>query len=206
MALQFEGKVAIVTGGNSGIGAATVALLAAQGAQVANLDLADAPTNPNQDSVTYYQCDVSSNDAVVEIVDAIFTKFGHIDILINNAGVMDDFSPTASVTDAAWTKVLNINLNGPFHLIRAVIPYMLRNDPKPPANAAPSFNFRGEQGPPRTPSKGSIVNLCSTASKHGAAPAQPTRSPNTLSSASPAARRGCTASKESAATPSYQAE
>lgn len=97
------------------------------------------------------------------------TKFGHIDILVNNAGVMDDMSRVADTTNEMWTKVIGVNVNGPFNMLRAVIPHLLKNDPQPAADAPPSITRFGKPGPPRVPSKGSIINICSTASFHGGA-------------------------------------
>lgn len=157
-----------MTGGNSGIGLATVAALAAQGCKVACLDLADDAT-PTADSVLYVKCDITSEASVSAAVASIVETFGHIDILVNNAGVTDNLESVTDVSPATWHRVMAVNLNGPFHMMQACIPHMLKNDPKPAADAPPSFTWQGQQQPPRAPSKGVIINICSAASLHGAA-------------------------------------
>ena len=158
----------IVTGGSSGIGAATVAIFAAQGAQVVNLDLNEPPTESSK-SVQYIQCNTTSVDSVNAAINSVIDKLKRIDVLVNNAGVMDNMAKVADITDEAWSKVISINVNGPFHMMRAVIPHMLANKAEAAADAPPSINRMGQPGPPRAPSKGVIVNLCSTASFHGGA-------------------------------------
>lgn len=81
---------------------------------------------------------------------------------------MDDFSKTADVTDESWSKLMGVNLNGPFYMLRAVIPHMLKNETTAAPDALPTFDRMGQPGPPRAPSKGAIVNVCSAAAKHGA--------------------------------------
>ena len=135
------------------------------------------------------KCDVSSEDSVETAVKAVVEKFNTIDILVNCAGVMDGFGNSphlrdiplifnlytniiipeqpATTSTKTWTKVLSINLNGPFFTTRAILPYMLRNTPTPAPNAPPAFTMRGEPLPAPAPSKGSIINICSVASIGG---------------------------------------
>lgn len=157
-----------MTGGNGGIGLATISALAAKGAKVACLDITDSPAQ-STDSVLYVKCDISSAESVVAAIDTVINAFGHIDILVNNAGVSDGLEKVADVSLDLWKRIMGVNINGPFHLMRSCIPHMLMNDPQASSDAPPSLSWRGEQLPPRSPSKGAIINICSTSSIHGAA-------------------------------------
>ncbi|KAH9826930.1 SDR family oxidoreductase [Teratosphaeria destructans] len=92
----LSGKIAIVTGSSAGIGRATVQLLLSHGAKVAAIDVNEPPisaSTPDED-LAHFTCDVTSNDEVVETVEKVREKWGQIDLLINNAGVTDNFAPT----------------------------------------------------------------------------------------------------------------
>ncbi|WP_328443368.1 SDR family NAD(P)-dependent oxidoreductase [Amycolatopsis sp. NBC_00438] len=116
---EFEGLVAAVTGGASGIGLATATLLAERGAQVAVLDL-----KPGDDG---FRCDVSSDDDVRSAVDAVVERFGRLDILVNNAGIGAQGDVTANGDDE-WHRVFDVNVVGMVRLARAALPH-LKNSP-----------------------------------------------------------------------------
>ncbi|KAF2289678.1 hypothetical protein GH714_037899 [Hevea brasiliensis] len=90
---RLEGKVAIITGGASGMGAATVQLFHEHGAQVVLADIKDkqgqAIADKLGENVTYIHCDVSDEDDVINLIDTTIEKHGKLDIMYNNAGVMD---------------------------------------------------------------------------------------------------------------------
>jgi NAD(P)-dependent dehydrogenase (short-subunit alcohol dehydrogenase family) len=156
-----------VTGGNSGIGLATVLSFLQAGARVACLDLAESAVQ-SADNLHYEKCDVTSEDSVKVAVANIADKLGKIDILINNAGITDNLEAVADVSSSTWHQVMAVNTTGPFNMMQACIPHMLKNEPKAAPDAPPSFSWMGEQKPPLTPSKGVIINICSEASVHGA--------------------------------------
>jgi NAD(P)-dependent dehydrogenase (short-subunit alcohol dehydrogenase family) len=116
---EFEGLVAAVTGGASGIGKAVAALLAERGARVAVLDL-----NPGESG---FRCDVGSDDEVRAAVDAVVDRFGRLDILVNNAGIGAQGDVTANGDDE-WHRVLDVNVVGMVRLARAALPH-LKNSP-----------------------------------------------------------------------------
>ncbi|WP_410642058.1 SDR family NAD(P)-dependent oxidoreductase [Amycolatopsis sp. lyj-346] len=116
---EFEGLVAAVTGGASGIGKAVATLLAERGAQVAVLDL-----NPGDDG---FRCDVSSDDEVRGAIDAVVDRFGRLDILVNNAGIGAQGDVTVNGDDE-WHRVFDVNVVGMVRLARAALPH-LRNSP-----------------------------------------------------------------------------
>jgi 2-keto-3-deoxy-L-fuconate dehydrogenase len=110
---DFDGLVAVVTGGSSGIGAATAALLESRGATVAVLDLATG-------------CDVGDADSVDTAVAAVADRHGRIDVLINNAGI-GAAGDVAANDDLEWHRVLNVNVVGIARVSRAALPHLRRS-------------------------------------------------------------------------------
>ena len=104
-------KKAIVTGAESGLGAACVARLRREGVDVVSVDLAIGAD---------YRLDVSDPSAV----EAAVSQIGAVDILVNSAGVVGPNKPLWEVTDAEWQRAVAVNLNGVFNLCRAVVPGM----------------------------------------------------------------------------------
>ncbi|GAA1327064.1 SDR family NAD(P)-dependent oxidoreductase [Leucobacter albus] len=123
MAQEFDGLVAVVTGGASGIGAAIVERLASGGADVAILDI-------NIDSVpagTFAQrVDIADTESVNAGVAAVAAHFGRIDIVVNNAGVGAQGTIETN-DDAEWLRVLNINVVGLVRVSRAALPWLRKS-------------------------------------------------------------------------------
>ncbi|MDO7880685.1 SDR family NAD(P)-dependent oxidoreductase [Salinibacterium soli] len=103
---------AIVTGGESGLGAATVTRLRADGVEVISFDLGGSPD---------FVVDVSDSTAV----NLAVAEVGPVDILVNSAGIVGPNKPLWEATDAEFQKTFDVNVNGTFHLCRAVIPTMI---------------------------------------------------------------------------------
>lgn len=120
---EFEGLVAVVTGGASGIGLAIADELARRGARVAALDLKPAADGPHLG----VQCDVSDTDSVNTAIATVVETFGRLDIVVNNAGI----GAAGAVTDNdddEWLRVLQVNVVGMARVARAAVPH-LRQSP-----------------------------------------------------------------------------
>ncbi len=116
---DFSGRVALVTGGASGIGAAAAAGLRAAGAEVAVFDRVPVE---GYVSVTG---DIASSSDVEKAVGQVEADLGRIDVLVNSAGVPGESLRTVDVSDEEWQRVLAINANGSFFMCRAVLPGMV---------------------------------------------------------------------------------
>jgi NAD(P)-dependent dehydrogenase (short-subunit alcohol dehydrogenase family) len=117
--MTFDNRVAIVTGGASGIGAATAALLHNRGARVFVLDRSPA-ANPDVDSLTV---DVASPPQVDAAVAGIVKRCGQIDVVAAAAGILL-FGTALTTTDDEWDRSLNVNLRGVWNVCRAALPHM----------------------------------------------------------------------------------
>ena len=124
----LEGKVALVTGGSSGIGTATTRILAREGARIAfiyrrnkagaDANLAELKKMGAQAAV--YQADVADFDRAQEVVDDVCKTFGTLDILVNNAGANQD-TVIWKMSEATWDEVIGTDLKGVFNYIRAAV-------------------------------------------------------------------------------------
>ena len=118
---RLEDKVAVVTGGARGIGAATVERFAAEGARVIVWDVA-APASAGSEAVRAERVDVTSEAEVRQALADLLAREGRFDVLVNNAGIIRD-AFAADLDLAAWEQVLRVNLTGTFIPCRAVIPH-----------------------------------------------------------------------------------
>jgi NAD(P)-dependent dehydrogenase (short-subunit alcohol dehydrogenase family) len=124
---DLDGRVAVVTGGGSGIGAACVRALHAAGARVGVLDLDPGePRSEPEDRIRAIACDVSDDAAVRSAVDTVAAGFGGIDILVNNAGI-SAVGPVEANGDAEWARVLDVNVVAVARVTRAALPHLRRS-------------------------------------------------------------------------------
>jgi NAD(P)-dependent dehydrogenase (short-subunit alcohol dehydrogenase family) len=130
--MRVKDKVAIITGGGSGLGKAIATRLAGEGASVVVADLNENAADATVQELTAagckaagYKVDVSSREQLKDLMNAIAEKFGRIDILVNNAGVTRH-RPFLELNDADWDFVLAVDLKGVFYCVQAVAPQMIR--------------------------------------------------------------------------------
>jgi 3-oxoacyl-[acyl-carrier protein] reductase len=119
--MRFEGKTALITGGARGIGAATAARLASEGATVVVADLGEAEALPGGLAV---RCDVTSREEVEAAVDGAVAHGGSLDILVTCAGIIRD-NLLFKMTDDDWTAVIDTHLRGTFLAVRAAQKHMV---------------------------------------------------------------------------------
>ena len=117
---DYDGLVALVTGGASGIGAAVVRELASRGAQVAVLDR--DPGDPEHSTLSI-PCDISDPAAVDASVAAVVARFGRLDVVVNNAGIGAQ-GDVAANPDDEWHRVLDVNVVGMARVTRAALPHL----------------------------------------------------------------------------------
>lgn len=126
----MDGKIAIVTGGASGIGLATAKKLLSEGAKVVlvdwNLDVSDIARSLNEDAMGI-RCDVSREEDVKKCVSEVIEKFGHIDYLVANAGIGGGPNKAHEVSLEEWNKVIAVNQTGIFLMNKYVISEMLKS-------------------------------------------------------------------------------
>jgi len=128
MAGRLEGKVAVVTGGCSGIGLATVRRFAEEGAKVVVGDLDDAAGEALAEEIggAYVHCDVAAKDDVDRLFATAKEKFGRLDVAFNNAGISPPEDDSILDTDLdAWRRVQEVNLTSVYLCCKAALPYML---------------------------------------------------------------------------------
>src|SRR3954451_15012451 len=142
MNLNLKDKVVIVTGGAAGIGRATVERFAAEGAKVVAWDVTTDP-----------KVDVTDAGSIQRAVDDVIAKFGRIDVLVNNAGIVRDAQlvkwkdgVTGTMDDATFDAVINVNLKGVFLCTRAVVPHMIAARSGVILNASSIFGLYGNFG------------------------------------------------------------
>lgn len=163
MSERFTDKVAVVTGGASGIGAATVRRLASEGASVVIADLqgdaAEALALDIGDAAMPYGLDVTDVAAVEALMQAAVDHFGKLDIVFNNAGI-SSLGRVDSIDLDAWHRVIDVDLNAVFYGCRAAIPHMRTNGGGAIVNTASISGLFGDWGVPAyNAAKGAVMNL-----------------------------------------------
>jgi NAD(P)-dependent dehydrogenase (short-subunit alcohol dehydrogenase family) len=159
---RFDGQTVIITGAASGIGRATTSRIVREGGRVIAVDIAADRLNAlvtahPQAEIVAVQADITKDDDIVRIVEAAGSR---IDALANVAGVMDDMTPLHEVSDAVWSRVFAVNVDGMFRLTRAVLPSMITAGRGSIVNVASEAALRGNSaGLAYTASKHAVVGL-----------------------------------------------
>lgn len=142
---MFKEKVAVVTGGASGIGLATTKKLLSEGANVVILDLKmdEEIINSLGENILYLKCDVSNEENVKNCIEEIIKKFDHIDYLVANAGIGGSSSKPHEVSMDEWNKVISVNQTGIFLLNKYVINEMLKSGKGAVVNTSSMYGLVG---------------------------------------------------------------
>lgn len=147
---QFKDKVALVTGGASGIGRATALTLAAQGAVVVVSDITEAAGQETVDLIEaaggqgqFIQADVAQIEQVATLMQHIVDRFGRIDIAINNAGIGGRGANVADYTFEDWHRVMDVNLNAVFYCMKYQLQQMVKQGGGVIVNTASIAGLRG---------------------------------------------------------------
>jgi NAD(P)-dependent dehydrogenase (short-subunit alcohol dehydrogenase family) len=125
----LEGKVAVVTGGGSGIGRATAIAFADEGAVVAVVDRDEPSAQALAAEIDghAYALDVRDGDRVAAAFSDIADRLGGLDVLANNAG-LGDLRPLHTLDEKLWHRLIDVNLTGTYHAMKAAVPLMLARD------------------------------------------------------------------------------
>ncbi|MBM3482786.1 MAG: SDR family oxidoreductase [Alphaproteobacteria bacterium] len=168
---SLSGKVALVTGGASGIGLACAQLFARRGAKVTIADLdgtlgakAVRDIEAQGGSALFVETDVSQATDVVSLVEKTTMRFGGLDCAVNNAGIQGALKPTGECDDANWQAVIAVNLTGVFLCMKHEINRMLAQGGGAIVNVSSNFGLVGSVGMPAySAAKHGVIGLSKTA-------------------------------------------
>ncbi|MDW5596536.1 glucose 1-dehydrogenase [Conexibacter stalactiti] len=167
--MRFEGKAALITGAGSGMGRAMARAFQREGAQVVAVDVraeaaeqtvaAMSAERGGRDSFAL-AVDVTDGAAVDAAVEQAIARTGGLDVLCNNAGVLDGYAPAHETSLDLWQRVLSVNLTGPFLLARRIAPHMAERGGGAIVNTASISSFvAGGGGAAYTASKHGLLGL-----------------------------------------------
>lgn len=165
--MRLKDKVVIITGAASGMGLAMATRFAREGALLVvgdynqlRLDEAVAAIKAEGGVITACVGDISKQESAECLVDTALKEHGRLNVLVNNAGVMDHFDGVAELTNEMWRRVLGINLDGPMYTMRAAIPHMVKEGRGHIVNIASTAGISGgAAGAAYTASKHALVGL-----------------------------------------------
>lgn len=173
---DFTGRVAVVTGGLGGLGQAIMHRLLDAGACVALWDVRDSAAQLSgglpfpQERLSVHAVDITDEAAVIAAAKATAAKFGHIDTLVNNAGILGPVVNTWEQTTEQFRRVLDVNLTGAFICTRVLVPWLLKNPPSPWRGRIVNVaSIQGKEGMPQAAayaaSKAGLMALTKTLGK-----------------------------------------
>ena len=135
--MRFEGKCVVVTGASSGMGRKIALDFAKEGATVIavarrleRLEEIAKEAESFAGKILPYQGDISLEEVNNGMIDYAVKKCGKLDVLVNNAGIMDEFTPIGELTNELFNKVMAVNLNGPIYAMRKAVQVMLEQETK----------------------------------------------------------------------------
>jgi NAD(P)-dependent dehydrogenase (short-subunit alcohol dehydrogenase family) len=163
---RLSGKIALITGANSGIGAATAELFASEGATVVlvarrrdKLTAVEAAIAAAGVGALALPADVTHPDDCARVCAETVERFGRIDVLVNNAGIVDQHTPTIRATDELWDTVVAVNLTGTFTLCREALKHMTAAGAGSIVNVSSIAGVYGNGGAAYSASKYGVVGL-----------------------------------------------
>ena len=160
---KLDGKVAIITGGASGIGKATASLFVKEGAKVAIVDINEKlgkRTEKGLGNSIFVKCDTTKSNDVKKMVENVIRKFGEVDILFNNAGIYIEDKFLDELEEDVWDKVLDTNLKSVYLCSKYVLPIMKRNKAGAIINTSSGLGLVPEPwSPAYCTSKAGIIHL-----------------------------------------------
>lgn len=173
--MRFDGKVAFITGGASGIGAATCTTFGGRGATVIVTDINDAGAKQTVAAIDKAggkaearHMDVTKRDEVLQVVQAVLATHGKIDILVNIAG-WDIVEPFIDSKPETWEKVLSINLRGPINVTHSVLKGMIERQSGAIINVSSDAGRNGSMGEAvYSGAKGGIIGFTKTIARETA--------------------------------------
>lgn len=165
--MRLQNKVAVITGAASGMGLAMAELFAKEGARIVagdwngeRLDTAVARIRESGGTIVSAQGNIADQATAEHLVDLAFDTYGRLDVLCNNAGVMDYMHGVGEMPDDIWRRVLSINLDGPMFTSRRAIPRMIAQGGGSIVNVASTAGISGgAAGAAYTVSKHALVGL-----------------------------------------------
>jgi NAD(P)-dependent dehydrogenase (short-subunit alcohol dehydrogenase family) len=172
--MRLKGKVAIVTGGASGMGRSEATIFAREGARVVVADLLEREGEEVAkgigDAARFMKLDVTSEASWQAVVAAAEREFGRLDILVNNAGISGTYQPDLTSTEA-WDKVMDINAKGVFFGMKHAVPALKRAGGGAIVNISSISGFAGQHGVHMAynASKGAVRIMTKTAAVQWAA-------------------------------------
>lgn len=164
---KLAGKTAVVTGAGSGMGKAITLLFAAEGCKVVatdinqqRLDALQTEINAAGGEVTTLLANMAAEEDIERMIATAVSTYGTLDILINNAGIMDHFAPVGELDNNMWEKVMNVNVTGPMKAMRAAVKIFLAKGSGSIVNIASIGGLCGARaGAAYTTSKHALIGL-----------------------------------------------
>ena len=164
---KLENKIALITGAGSGIGKEIMMLFAKEGCKVIATDISESriselekETSSFEGNIKLFHGDVCEPKHIDDLITNSLNAFGTIDILINNAGIMDNFEAVDTVDESEWNKIFNVNVHAPFRLMKRTINLFLNKKSGNIINIASIGGLNGGRaGAAYTSSKFALIGL-----------------------------------------------
>lgn len=165
--MRLDGKVVVVTGAGSGMGREIALLFAKEGAKVVVSDLNEGTATETTNMITAANgtattvvANVAKEDDVQNLIDSAVNTYGTLDVLVNNAGIMDGMTPAHEVTDELWDRIISVNATSQFRTIRKALPIFMEKKKGVIVNVASVAGLYGSRaGAAYTTSKHAVVGL-----------------------------------------------